>query len=358
MNTVLSAALWDQAIAKARAEEELSHEEIVALLESDPTQAAELYSVADEIRRRYTGDWVHLLGVIEYSNICRNNCSYCGLRAENGTIERYRMSIPEIVECVRAAEQMGLKSVVLQSGEDPWFTIGRVEEMLHAIKAETRVAITLSIGEWSREDYHRMRSAGAERYLLKQETADEVLYGTIHPEGGYDKRLQCLKDLVAEDFQVGSGCMVGLPGQTTEMLARDIQLFREYEVDLIGIGPFIPNACTPLGQSAPGSVDMTLKMMAVSRIVTKNAHIPTATALTTLDPQGGEKAWRAGANEAMPILTPVQYREHYQIYPQRAESKEDAQQRVGDLGEQVASVGRWVSPGFGESLKHPPYAQF
>lgn len=358
MTTVSSPDLWQRAIAKARAEEELARDEIVALLESDPAQTAELFAVADEIRRRYTGDWVHLLGVIEFSNICQNQCAYCGLRAGNPAIERYRMTVEEVVECARTAERMGLKRIVLQSGEDPGFTIERVEELIRAIKDATGLSVTLSIGEWSRDDYARMRRAGADGYLLKQETSDPDLFASIHPDGGYDKRLQALKDLAALDFQVGSGSLVGLPGQTTEMLAADIDLFRRYEVDLVGIGPFVPNLHTPLGSQPAGSVDMTLKMMAVTRIVTKNAHIPTATALSTLDPEGREKAWAAGANESMPVLTPLRYREHYQLYPERAHLRHDAEQLVGALGQQAASVGRWISPGAAESLKHPPYAQF
>ncbi|HEY9854112.1 MAG TPA: [FeFe] hydrogenase H-cluster radical SAM maturase HydE [Stenomitos sp.] len=358
MTTVTSNTRWQDAIAKARAEDELTLEDIVALLESDAEQAEELFAVADGIRRRYTGDWVHLLGVIEFSNICQNQCGYCGLRAPNRAIERYRMTVAEIVEGAKKAEAMGLKTIVLQSGEDAGFTIDRVEETIRAIKAETKLAITLSIGEWSREDYARMRRAGADRYLLKLETSDPDLFMAIHPDGGYGPRMQALQDLVAEDFLVGSGTLVGLPGQTTEMLARDILLFKEYEIDLIGVAPFVPNPHTPLGEHAPGSVDLTLKMMAVTRIVTKNAHIPTMTALTTLDPEAREKAWRAGANESMPILTPGEYREHYQIYPQRAAAAADPRETVGDIGEQAAAAGRWVSPGFGESLKHPPYAQF
>lgn len=360
MTTAISdtSTAWQGAMARARAEEELSLDDLVALLESDAHEVRELFELADLVRRRYTGDWVHLLGVIEFSNICQNQCGYCGLRAPNRSIERYRMTVDEIVASARAAEAMGLRSIVLQSGEDAGFTIDRVEETIRAIKEATRLSVTLSIGEWSREDYARMRRAGADRYLLKLETSDPDLFMAIHPDGGYGPRMQALEDLVAEDFHVGSGTLVGLPGQTTEMLARDLMLFRDYEVDLISITPFVPNPETPLGEHAPGSVDMALKMMAVARIVTRNAHIPITTALRMLDPDARQKAWRAGANEAMPILTPERYREHYRLYPQRAELKEDPRQTVGGLGEQAASVGRWVSPGFGESLKHPPYAQF
>lgn len=360
MTTVLSAApetsRWQEAIDAARAGSALSGAEIVALLESDPAQSQELFELADGIRRRYMGDWVHLRALIEFSNICKRQCDYCGLRAGNGAIDRFRMPLEEIVACVRKAERMGIKSVVLQSGEDPWYTIERVEELIRAVKAASQVAITLSLGEWSREDYRRMRRAGADRYLLKHETAEADLFRSLHPDGVLAERLQCLRDLAAEDFQVGSGCMVGLPGQTTEMLAKDVLLFKELDVDMIGIGPFIPSPHTPLAHFPAGSVDMTLKMVAVTRIVTKNAHMPATTALTTLDPMGREKAWAAGANVVMPLLTPIHYREHYQIYPDRACLRDDPEKCMGCLSLRVASVGRWISPGYGDSVKHPVHA--
>ncbi|HEY9857456.1 MAG TPA: [FeFe] hydrogenase H-cluster radical SAM maturase HydE [Stenomitos sp.] len=347
---------WQDAMARASAEAPLSEEDIVTLLESDPDEAQELFRVADRIRRKYMGDWVHLRGLIEFSNVCRRHCEYCGLRAGNRAIDRYRMSLEEILECVRMADRMGIRSVVLQSGEDPWYTVERLEELIRAVKATAQVAVTLSIGERSREDYRRLRRAGADRYLLKHETADEGLYRSLHPDSRFRDRLRCLLDLIAEDFQVGSGCMVGLPGQTTRMLAQDVILFRELELDMIGIGPFLPSPHTPLWNAAPGTVELTLKMVAVTRLVTKNAHMPATTALTTLDPLGREKAWQAGANVVMPLLTPIRYREQYQIYPDRACLRDDPEHCMGCLALRVASVGRWIFPGCGDSVKHPVHA--
>lgn len=351
-----SVTTWEKAIEHAALEAELTKEELVCLLESTPEQAEVLFRVADEIRRRYVGDEIHLRGLIEFSNVCKRQCNYCGLRAGNMAIQRYRMTIEEVVEVARKASAMGFKSLVLQSGEDPVYTIERITELIRAVKAAEDVAITLSIGEWSREDYQRMRDAGADRFLLKQETANSELYRSLHPDCDYHERQRCLRDLAAVGFQVGSGCMVGLPGQTTEMLAADLILFRELEVDMAGIGPFIPNPKTPLGHAERGAVFMTLKMVALARIVTKNAHLPATTALTTLDPLGREKAWKAGANVVMPLLTPMKYREHYQIYPDKACLMDDPTHCWGCLHARIASVGRKASTGYGHSFKERSHA--
>lgn len=342
---------WQQAMARARADRELGFEDIVALLESDAHEAQELFALADGVRRRHVGQAIHLRGLIEFSNVCRRQCTYCGLRSMNGAIDRYRMPPDEILACVRQADRLGIRSVVLQSGEDPWYTVERLEALVRAVKETADVAVTLSVGERSLAEYRRLRLAGADRYLLKHETADAGLYRSLHPDGRLEDRVRCLRDLSAAGFQVGSGCMVGLPGQTTRMLARDVMLFRELDVDMAGIGPFLPNPCTPLGQAAPGTVAMTLKMVAVTRLVTRTAHLPATTALTTLDPLGREKAWQAGANVVMPLLTPLHYREHYQIYPGRACLRDDPEHCIGCLGLRIAGVGRTIDRGYGDSLK-------
>lgn len=344
-------SIWDTALRKARREEELSLREVTALLEGDEDQTRELFAVADEIRRRYVGDDIHLRGIIEFSNYCRRNCLYCGLRRANGSLQRYRMPLEEIVECARTASRVGFKTVVLQSGEDPWYTIERVEQLVRAVKSAADVAVTLSIGERPRDEYRRMREAGADRYLLKHETADENLYRSLHPDCGYAERLQCLRWLGEVGFQVGAGSMVGLPGQTTEMMARDILLLRDLEVDMAGIGPFIPNPETPLGDESGGTVEMTLKMIALVRIATKNAHIPATTALSTIDALGREKAWRAGANVVMPNVTPIHYREHYRIYPDKACLFDETQHCWVCLHRRAASIGRRMGTDYGHSYK-------
>lgn len=344
-------SIWDAALRKARREEELSLREMTALLESDAEQMRELLAVADEIRRRYAGDEIHLRGIIEFSNYCRRNCLYCGLRRGNGSLQRYRMPLEEIVECARTASRIGFKTVVLQSGEDPWYTIERVEQLVRAVKSAADVAVTLSIGERPRDEYRRMRAAGADRYLLKHETADESLYRSLHPDCRYAERLRCLRWLREVGFQVGAGCMVGLPGQTTEMMARDILLLRDLEVDMAGIGPFIPNPETPLGDEPGGTVEMTLKMIALARIATKIAHIPATTALSTIDALGREKAWRAGANVVMPNVTPIHYREHYRIYPDKACLFDETRHCWICLHRRIASVGRRVGTDHGHSYQ-------
>lgn len=348
----------ESALARARAEDELTKAELVCLLESTPEEAEALFAAADACRRRHVGDEIHLRGLIEFSNICRRQCDYCGLRAGNAGIQRYRMSVEEVVEVARKASAMGFKSLVLQSGEDPGYPISRIEELVRSVKAAADVAVTLSVGEWSREDYARMRAAGADRYLLKHETANAELYRSLHPDCDFHERQRCLRDLAAVGFQVGSGCMVGLPGQTTEMLAEDLLLLRELDVDMAGIGPFIPNPRTPLGNHPSGSVFMTLKMVALARLVTRNAHLPATTALTTLDPRGREKAWMAGANVVMPLLTPMKYREHYQIYPDKACLMDDPTHCWGCLHGRIASVGRVASTGYGDSFKERPHAEY
>jgi len=354
-NTVLDSTnrncIWESALRKAQREEELSLQEVTALLESNEEQTWELFATADEIRRRYVGDEIHLRGIIEFSNYCQRNCLYCGLRRGNKSLQRYRMPLEEIVECARMASGIGFKTVVLQSGEDPWYTIERIEQMVRAVKSVADVAITLSIGERPHDEYRRMRMAGADRYLLKHETADEGLYRALHPDCTYSERLRCLRRLKEVGFQVGAGSMVGLPGQTTQMMAKDILLLRDLDVDMAGIGPFIPNPDTPLGEAPGGTVEMTLKMIALARIVTKDAHIPATTALSTIDALGREKAWRAGANVVMPNLTPIRYREHYRIYPNKACLFDETRHCWTCLHRRIASVGRRVSTDYGHSQR-------
>lgn len=345
------AVRFDEALRKAEREEPLGLAEVVALLQAEGDQAGELFRVADSIRQRHVGDEIHLRGLIEFSNHCGRHCLYCGLRAPNRRLVRYRMPQEEIVEAARSAARLGIKTVVLQSGEDAYYTVRRLADLIKAVKACADVAVTLCIGERSREEYRALRAAGADRYLLRHETADPALYTALHPDMRHERRLQCLRDLRAEGFQVGAGSMVGLPGQTIEMMARDILLLRELDVDMAGIGPFIPHPDTPLGGSPPGSVEMTLKVLALARIATLNAHLPATTALATLDPRGREKAFAAGANVVMPNLTPLKYREHYAIYPNKRCLAEEIEQCLPCLRLRIEEMGRRIGMGYGHSLK-------
>ena len=342
---------FDASLRKAEREEPLGLEDVVALLQAEREEEAELFRVADQYRRRYVGDEVHLRGLVEFSNWCARRCCYCGLGAPNRRLVRYRMSVEETVQAACRAADLGIRTVVLQSGEDPYFTVGRLVELVSAIKERADVAITLSVGERPREEYRILREAGADRYLLKHETADPELYARLHRDMRYERRLECLRDLREVGFQVGSGCIVGLPGQTVEMLARDILLLRDLDVDMAGIGPFLPHPDTPLGGFPAGSVRMTLKMVAVARIVIRQAHIPATTALATADPWGREKAFAAGANVVMPNLTPLRYREHYSIYPNRRCLSEEAEQWLPALRSHLEASGKRIATGYGHSLK-------
>lgn len=341
----------DEALRKAEREDPLDLEDVITLLQADGEKQSELFRVADAFRQRYVGDEIHLRGLVEFSNCCARQCSYCGLRAPNRKLLRYRMTLEETVQAACRAAELGIKTVVLQSGEDPYFTVKRMVQLVRAIKESADVAITLSLGERPREEYQALRAAGADRYLLRHETADPGLYARLHPDMRYERRLECLRDLRAEGFQVGAGCMVGLPGQTVEMLARDILLLRDLDVDMAGIGPFIPHPDTPLGGHTAGTVEMALKMVALARIATRNAHIPATTALATADPLGREKAFAAGANIVMPNLTPLKYREHYTIYPNKRCLTEEIDRCLPCLRLRIEGSGRRIGTGYGHSLK-------
>lgn len=331
---------------------DLTRDEIVFLLGlEDEADAARLLETADRVRRECVGDEVFIRGLIEFSNICRRNCAYCGLRRENGDVDRYRMPIEEIIETAVRVAGKGIGTIVLQSGEDPWFTAERMVQLIRGIKSRADVAITLSVGERSFEDYKAMREAGADRYLLRHETASRLLYEQLHPDCDFDERRRCLHDLRVLGYQVGAGCMVGLPGQTVEDMAEDILFIQEIEPDMVGIGPFIPHPGTPLGGFPTGTLEMTLKMVALARIATRNAHLPATTAVGTIDELGREKALQAGANIVMPNYTPLKYRVNYEIYPNKRCITEDPEHCHGCMQMRILSIGRTVGKGPGHSFK-------
>jgi len=324
---------------------------LLALEQQDLLES--LFSRADIIRQKYVGNDVHLRGLIEFSNICRKNCRYCGIRSGNSQLKRYRMSIDDIVACAKLVKDYGYKTVVLQSGEDPFYSVDILVDLIQKIKQETNLAITLSIGERKREEYQQLFAAGADRFLLRFETSNLTLYQSLHPDSDFNQRIQCLIWLKEIGFQVGSGVMVGLPGQTLQDLAQDIIKFKELDLDMIGIGPYISHPDTPLAGSANGTVAMTLKVIALTRIVTRNTHIPATTALATLSPEDGrEKALQAGANVVMPNITPIKYRELYDLYPNK--TNETANSSHNYLREKITKIGRSISTDYGHSLKKFP----
>jgi biotin synthase len=331
---------------------QLSRDEILFLLNLDnDADILSLINAADTVRRAYCGDVVQIRALVEFSNVCARHCNYCGLRAPNNNIERYRMSPEEIIELAVELNGKGLKTIVLQSGEDPHYTGEMIASIVKAIKSSTDMAITLCVGERPDEDYRMWKEAGADRYLLRHETASRELFEQLHPDADFDHRMRCLRVLREIGFQVGAGCMVGCPGQTVEHLADDIEFYRDFQPDMAGIGPYIPHPDTPFAGSAMGTLQMTLKMVALTRIVTRNALLPATTAIGSIEELGREMALEAGADVVMPNYTPLKYRVHYEIYPNKRCITEDPANCDSCMRLRIQSVGRTLSTDQGHSRK-------
>jgi len=283
-----------------------------------------------------------LRAIIEFSNYCKCNCLFCGIRRGNKKLTRYRMSSKEIIESAESAVKEGFKTVVLQSGEDPYWNAAKLSEVVKEIK-KFDVAVTLSVGELSYKDYALLREAGADRYLLKFETSNEKLFKALKPDTTLKKRLQCLKWIRVLGYETGSGIIVGLPGQTIETLTDDILLMKELELDMLGVGPFIPHPETPLRDAPMGNPLISLKVLAIMRILLPEANIPATTALRTISPHFCEKAFQAGANVVMPDVTSEKYRNFYDIYPGKTQTKSSY-----DYWENLLkSFGRKISNDYG-----------
>ncbi len=329
--------------------------------EDEPERLEQLWGRADEVRQKMVGGAVHLRGLIEISNHCVRQCKYCGLRAGRKTLSRYRMSAEEIFNCARQAVEFGYGTVVIQAGEDYGITADWLVEIIQRIKSESNLAVTLSMGERSVEDIEHWRRAGADRYLLRFETSDGKLYQKIHPAGAGQSsgRLALLKELKELGYEVGSGVMIGIPGQNYESLAEDIQIFRELDLDMIGVGPYIAHPDTPLGVEQSSAVRwtpeqvantelMVYKVVALARLVCPEANIPSTTALATINIAAGrELGLSRGANVIMPNLTPLQYRKLYEIYPAKACINESADQCKQCLRQRIEKMGRYVGVGVG-----------
>ena len=285
-------------------------------------------------------------GLIEFSNICKRQCKYCGLRCEDKFIDRYRISKENIISYAEHAVNMGYKTIVLQSGEDEYYNTDLMCEIIEGIK-KLGVALTLSIGEKTYEEYKAFKEAGADRYLIRIETTDKTLYNQMHPNMDFDNRVRCLKDLGRLGYEVGTGCLVGLPNQTIESLVDDILFFKEINADMVGIGPFIPHPHTPLKDSATGSFTLALKVMALTRILLKDINIPATTAMETLNPNGRIIALQSGANVVMPNVTTTEYRAKYEIYPNKICINENPDKCKGCISAKIQSIGRSVSTSFG-----------
>jgi biotin synthase len=342
----------------------IDREQIIDWLRcDDPIRLEELWQLADTTRQRTVGDAVHLRGLVEISNHCDRDCLYCGIRAHNVAVQRYRLEREEILGCARKALQFGFGTLVVQAGEDREIGAGWLAETIRQIKQETSLAITLSLGERDLEEYRQWREAGADRCLLRFETGRRDLYDRIHPPlaGVRSDRLSMLQQLRKLGYEIGSGIMIGIPGQTYEDLADDILTFRALDLDMIGVGPYISHPGTPLaklagelsavpGRQVPATVDMGYRVVALARLVCPMANIPSTTALATLDgPAGRVLGLQRGANIIMPNLTPKKYRQMYEIYPSKAASTEDAEQSCELAFRQIADLGRSVGKGRGDS---------
>lgn len=328
-------------IQKAYETRSLDKSEIVEILK-DSSINDELFKVADDTRKEYLGDEVHLRGLIEFTNICKQNCLYCGLRRDNKNVQRYRLSEDEIIDFAQKAVSYGYKTLVLQGGEDDYFTIERLTKIVKRLK-ELDVAVTLSVGEKSSEDFRKLKEAGADRYLIRIETTDKQLYEEMDPGMSHDKRIKCLKDLKEYGFETGSGSLIGLPGQTLESIADDILLFKEIDADMIGIGPFIPNEDTPLKDAKGGDLILSLKVMALCRILMPDINIPATTAMETLDKNGRIMALQCGANVVMPNVTEGEYRKLYAIYPGKICTGDTPSHCRGCITGKIISIGRRIS---------------
>jgi len=297
-------------------ENKLGRDEIVLLLRQlDEEHKEVLFNYARLTKERFYGKKVYMRGLIEFSSICRQNCLYCGLRAQNSKAGRYRLAKDEILECCSEGYRLGYRTFVLQSGEDPWYTVEKMVDIIRSVKEKfPDTALTLSIGERSREEYEAMYAAGADRYLLRHETVSRRLYEQLHPGMSFDERQNCLKILKEIGYQVGAGFMVGLPGQTEEDLAEDLCFLKELNPHMIGIGPFIPHSETPLKDTKGGTVEDTRVMLAIARLLVPDSLMPATTAMGTLHKQGRELALQAGANVVMPNLSPVAVRAKYALY--------------------------------------------
>ncbi|GMA97788.1 [FeFe] hydrogenase H-cluster radical SAM maturase HydE [Pelosinus sp. IPA-1] len=332
-------------IKKAESTHSLTKEEIVELLNYDECDQ-ELFMAADRVRSQFVGDQVHLRGLIEFSNICQQNCCYCGLRRDNAKVKRYKLLPNVIIELAKKAKDYDYKTVVLQSGESQSYTVTEMEHIIRSIKA-LGLAITLSLGEKSKEEYQKYREAGADRYLLRIETTDEKVYESLHPGMSLTNRMRCLVDIKNLGYEVGTGCLVGLPNQTMESLAGDILFFKSLDADMIGLGPFIPNEDTPLAQEVGGSFTLSIKVMAITRLLLPDANIPATTAMETLNKNGRMIALQSGANVVMPNVTEGEYREMYMLYPGKICINDTPKHCRGCITGKIQGIGRQVSTEYG-----------
>lgn len=307
---------------------------------------------ARKVCEHHYGKEVYLRGLIEFTNHCKNNCKYCGIRRDNRNAERYRLKEEEILSCSDIGYQLGFRTFVLQGGEDPYFTDDRIVSIVRSIKERhPDCAVTLSIGEKERSSYKRFYEAGADRYLLRHETADKEHYETLHPaEMSFEHRMKCLWDLKDIGYQVGCGMMVGSPGQTAQHLIADLRFLQEFQPEMVGIGPFIPHHDTEYANERPGTAELTLRLLSVIRLILPEVLLPATTALGTVDPLGREKGIAAGANVVMPNISPADVRGKYLLYDNKICVTEQAKDCIRCMSLRVESTGCHVTESRGDHI--------
>ena len=322
------------------------------LLETrDAPTIAYLRQAAVETAVETFGRRIYLRGLIEFSNHCRNNCFYCGIRRGNETLHRYRMTEEEILRSCKAGYALGFRTFVLQSGEDPWFNDVRLRALVRAIKLQfPDCAITLSVGERSRQSYQRLREAGADRYLLRHETADPDHYAQLHPqEMSWEERIACLRELKELGYQVGAGMMIGSPGQSAECLVKDLRFLKTFAPHMVGIGPYLAHPDTPFAWERDGSPMLTLRVLAMVRLLLPQVLLPATTALNTSLTDGIEQGILHGANVVMPNLTPIQYRHNYALYHDKRCTGAESAEGLDTLRRRLTAIGYEVAEGRGDS---------
>lgn len=305
---------------------------------------------ARDITVRRFGKKIYFRGIVEFSNICKNDCLYCGIRCSNRNVSRYRLEPEDILKCCEEGYAAGFRTFVLQGGEDGWFTDQRMCGIIRNIKARhPDCAVTLSLGERSRESYQALYEAGADRYLLRHETADPAHYAMLHPAWqSFENRMRCLRDLKEIGYQTGCGMMIGTPGQTPATLAKDMMFLSEFQPEMVGIGPFLPHQDTPFRCETPGSVETTLLSLALCRIMLPRALMPSTTALGTAENDGRKRGVLAGCNVVMPNLSPLEVRKKYMLYDNKAGTDLTAAQGIAMLRQQMEEIGYEVVVGRGD----------
>lgn len=336
MNTTLATSI-DKLISHKR----LCHEEFVAILEGNSNELRELLAEkADAVRRKHFGNRVFIRGLIEFTNHCKNDCLYCGIRCSNKQAERYRLTKEDILSCCKQGYELGFRTFVLQGGEDPYFTDERMVDIVKDIRRSyPDCAITLSLGERSRESYQALFDAGADRYLLRHETANPKHYEMLHPPSmSYENRVKCLQELKDIGYQVGCGFMVGSPYQTKEMLANDLLFIQDFQPHMVGIGPFISHQDTPFSDRPSGTLEDTLLLISILRLMQPTLLLPSTTALGTISPNGREQGILAGANVVMPNLSPVSVRKQYMLYDNKICTGDESAQCINCMSNRMENI--------------------